>query len=119
MPLDTEGPLRKLMDLLQEDTPACTVKDGSPYRFDKQRPQNLADKLIEKEKLRLPITLTFNVGLSDYCCFTDETASAVLRRLEDFGPAYKHRDGRMWMPASLGMHIIRKQGRIIQRSFLP
>lgn len=140
MPLDTEGPLRKLMeieyrninavmvirgrklkDLLQEDTPACTAKDGSPYRFDKQRPHNLTDKLIEneKEKLRLPITLTFNVKLSDYCNITDETASAVLRRLEDFGPAYKYRDGRMWMLASLGMHLTRKHGRIIQRFLLP
>jgi len=138
MPLDTEGPLRKLMeieyrnidavmvtrgrklkDLLQEDTPTCTAKDSSPYRFDKQRLHDLADKLTEKEKLRLPITLTFNVKLSDYCYITDETASAVLRRLEDFGPAYKYRDGRMWMPASLGMHLIRKYGRIIQRFFLP
>ena len=73
----------------------------------------------EKENIRLPITLIFNVKLSDYCCFTDETASAVLRRLEDFGPAYKYRDSRMWMPASLGMHLIRKHGRMIQRFFLP
>lgn len=86
MPLDTEGPLRKLMNLLREDTPACTVKDGSPYRLDKQRLQNLADKLIEKEKLRLPITLTFNVKLSDYCNITDETSSAILRRLEVSDP---------------------------------
>lgn len=39
--------------------------------------------------------------------------------LQEDTPAYKYRDGRMWMPASLGMHLIRKHGRIIQRSFLP
>ena len=140
MPLDTEGSLRKLMeieyrninagmvtrgrklkDLLREDTPACTAKGGSPYRFDKQRLHDFADKLTEdeKENLRLPITLTFNVRLSDSCYITDETASAVLRRLEGFGPAYKYRNGKMWMPASLGMHLIRKYGRMIQRFFLP
>lgn len=86
MPLDTEGSLRKLMeieyrninagmvtrsrklkDLLREDAPACTAKDGSPYRFDKRRLHIFADELTEdeKENLRLPITLTFNVRLSD------------------------------------------------------
>jgi uncharacterized protein (UPF0216 family) len=140
MPLDTEGSLRKLMeieyrninagmvprgrklkDLLREDAPACTAKDGSSYRFDKRNLHDFAEKLTEdeREKLMLPMTLTFTLSLSDSCYLTDETASAVLRRLEGFGSAYRCRDGKMWMPASLGMHLIRKYGRIIQRFLLP
>jgi uncharacterized protein (UPF0216 family) len=140
MPLGSEGPLKKLMemefrninagfvargrylnDLLDEDAPSCKAKDGSEYRFERQGLSGFADELTddERESLRLPITLTFQMGLSDFCYIADETASMVLRRLEDFGPAYKYRQGRMLMPASLGLSLIRKYGRLIQRLFLP
>jgi uncharacterized protein (UPF0216 family) len=104
-----------------EDAPACIAKDGSVYRFDRQVLSDFSDKLTddEREQLRLPITLTFQMELSDSCYVTDRTASAVLSRLEDFGPAYKYRDGRMLMPASLGVSLVRKYGRMIQRLFLP
>jgi hypothetical protein len=63
--------------------------------------------------------MTFQMELSDLCYITDRTASMVLRRLENFGPAYKYREGRMLMPASLGLSLIRKYGKLIQRLFLP
>ncbi|MFQ6128048.1 MAG: DUF61 family protein [Thermoplasmata archaeon] len=140
MPLDTEGSLKKLMqieyrninagivtrrrklrDLLQEDDPSCKARDGSSYRFDREYLNEFANLLTEEERgsLRLPITLTFDVKLPDHCYITDELASTILRRLENFGPAYQYQEGKMWMPASIGLHLIRKYGHIIQRLFLP
>lgn len=140
MPLDTEGSLRKWMqieyrninagtvtkkrklaDLLQEDIPSCKAKDGSSYRFDREVLVDFATSLTADEKgsLRLPITLTFNTKLPDHCYIGDELASRILRRLENFGPAYQYKDDRMWLPASLGLHLARKYGAIIQRFFLP
>ena len=136
----SEGPLKKLLemeyrninqglvtkprylrDLLKEDAPACTAKDGSSYRFDSSDLHGFASRLTdeEKESLRLPITMTFQTDLPDSCYVSDSVASAILSRLEDFGPAYRYRDGRMLMPASLGLSLIRKYGRLIQRLFLP
>ena len=43
----------------------------------------------------------------------------MLRRLESFGPAYNFKDGKMWIPASIGLDILRRYGLIIQRLFLP
>lgn len=140
MPLDSEGSLRrwmqieyrninagtvtrrrKLADLLREDVPSCEAKDGSSYRFNRKALVDFATSLTddEKERLRLPITLTFNTKLADHCYIADELASRILRKLENFGPAYQYEDGRMWLPASLGLHLTRKYGTIIQRFFLP
>jgi uncharacterized protein (UPF0216 family) len=140
MPLDTEGSLRKWMrieyrninagtvtrkrklaDLLREDAPSCKTKDGSSYRFDREVLVDFANSLTEDEKdnLRLPITLTFNTKLPDHCYIADELTSRILRRLETFGSAYQYKDDRMWLPASLGIHLTRKYGTIIQRFFLP
>lgn len=112
---------RNLADLLREDAPSCETKDGSSYRFDRELLVDLASSLTddEKESLRLPITLTFNTKLPDHCYIADELASRILRRLENFGPAYQYEDDRMWLPASLGLELTRKYGTIIQRFFLP
>ncbi|MFQ6106955.1 MAG: DUF61 family protein [Thermoplasmata archaeon] len=140
MPLDTLGSLKKLMeieyrninagivtkkrrliDLFQDEIPACEAMDGSPYRFDREGLHDFAKQLTEEEmeSLKLPITLTFSVRLSDYCYITDDHASVILRRLEGFGRAYQYKDGKMWLPTSVGFHLLRKYGRIIQRFFLP
>ncbi|MFQ5909197.1 MAG: DUF61 family protein [Thermoplasmata archaeon] len=112
---------RKLKDLIEEDVPVCEAKNGSSYRFNREGLLEFVNPLTEdeKENLELPITLTFNVKLPDYCYITDELASTILRRLHDFGIAYQYKDGKMWMPASIGLHLLRRYGRIIQRLFLP
>lgn len=112
---------KRLRDLLEGEVPSCRARDDSAYRFDKQALHDFAGRLTEEEvmNLRLHITLSFSMGVPDHCYISDGVASEVLRRLENFGPAYRFKNGKMWMPASVGLDLLRRYGRIIQRLFLP
>jgi len=72
----------------------------------------------ESDALRLPITLLFASDLEDACYLTDEVAAAVLRRAEGFGPAFPFREGRMVLPASLGVDLVSRYKGAIQQVFL-
>jgi uncharacterized protein (UPF0216 family) len=112
---------RSLRDLLQEDKPQCTTREGDPYLFDPAVLEKLAEVTTEEEraKLRLPITLRFLSDMEGHCTVDDPIAAEVLRRLEGFGKAYPFRDGRMWLPYSLGLELILKYPTAIQRLFVP
>ncbi|MEE9600183.1 MAG: hypothetical protein V3W22_00580 [Thermoplasmata archaeon] len=43
----------------------------------------------------------------------------MLRRLEGFGKAYPFRDGRMWLPYSIGFELVRKYPTAFQGIFAP
>jgi uncharacterized protein (UPF0216 family) len=112
---------RSLKDLLQEGNPQCTTRDGDPYHFDKEVLEKFATVTSKDERaqLSLPVTLRFHVEPEDHCTLDDALAAEVLRRLEGFGKAYPFRDGKMWLPSSLGLELILKYRTAIQRLFVP
>lgn len=112
---------RSLRDLLEQERPTCLTKEGEEYEFDRGVLLRFAAVTNdeEREKLRLPITLYFETGAGDHCRVDDELASKVLRRLEGFGRAYPFRDGRMWLPYSIGVELTMKYPTAFQRLLLP
>ncbi len=111
---------RSLAALLREAAPACTSRDGEPWPIDRGALERLAAVCTpsEAEALRLPIPLHVSSELDDACYITDPVAADVLRRAESFGPAFPHRDGRMYLPLSLGIDLVSRYGGAIQRVFL-
>lgn len=71
----------------------------------------------EQGRLRLPLTLNFDPEVHDSCFLDDEVGAAVLRRLEGFDRAYPWRDGRMWIPYSLGFELLGPYPTTLQRPF--
>src|SRR5439155_115394 len=67
----------------------------------------------EADALRLPLTLTVR-GDSDEAILTDEIGAKALRTLENFGQAFRFRDGRMALPHSLAMDLTRRYGGVLQ-----
>src|SRR5439155_3959695 len=70
----------------------------------------------EADALRLPLTLTVR-GDSDEAILTDEIGAKALRTLENFGQAFRFRDGRMALPHSLAMDLTRRYGGVLQLAF--
>jgi len=109
---------KRLSILLKEEKPQCAAREGEVYEFDAEVLRRLAGALKEGEDLMLPITLHFSSQSPDSCYVSDESASVVLRRLEDFGEAYPFTDGKMWLPNSLAYMLIQKYPTAMQGLFL-
>lgn len=112
---------RRLQELLQEEEPQCKTREGDVYLFDKEVLERLAAVATAEEKasLRLPMILRFHADMEGHCSIDDESAGEVLRRLEGFGKAYPFRDGKMWLPHSLGLELVLKYPTAIQTIFVP
>jgi uncharacterized protein (UPF0216 family) len=111
---------KSLAELLREPAPACTTREGGPWPIDRGALERLAAGCgpTEAEALRLPISIHFSGDLADACYVTDPVAAAALRRAESFGPAFPFREGRMYLPLSLGVDLVSRYGGAIQRVFL-
>jgi len=111
---------RTLADLLREHRPSCRSRDGGEWPIDRGALERLAAACGpgEAEALRLPIALHFPSDLEDACYVSDALAGEILRRAESFGPAYPFRDGRMHLPASLGVDLVSRYKGAIQQVFL-
>ncbi len=111
---------KSLAALLREDRPACRTRDGGEWPMDRDVLQRLSESTEagEAETVRLPIALHFASDLEDACYVSDEVAAAVLRRAERFGPAFPFREGRMVLPASLGVDLVSRYKGAIQQVFL-
>jgi uncharacterized protein (UPF0216 family) len=111
---------KSLAELLSEPSPSCTTRDGEPWPIDRAVLERLAAGCgpTEPEALRLPIALHFSSQLDDACYVTDPVAATVLRRAESFGPAFPYRDGRMYLPLSLGIDLLSRYRGAIQQVFL-
>ena len=111
---------KRLADLLRETTPMCRTRDGTEWPIDREALARMAAACRpgEAEDLRLPIALHFSSELEDACYITDALAAEVLRRLESFGPAFPFREGRMVLPASLGVDLVSRFKGAIQQVFL-
>ena len=111
---------KSLAALLREGSPSCRTRDGDEWPIDRAALERLSGAAGpgEADALRLPIALHFASDLEDACYLTDEVAAAVLRRAEGFGPAFPYREGRMYLPLSLGVYLVSRYRGAIQQVFL-
>jgi len=111
---------KSLAALLREERPSCRTREGDEWPFDRAVLERLsaAAGAGEADALRLPVALRFTSDLANECYVTDEVAAAVLRKAEGFGPAFPFRDGRMYLPASLGVDLVSRYKGAIQPVFL-
>lgn len=110
--------LKSLRALLE--TPSLETKDGDPYHIDREVLLRFAAVCTpaEQERLRLPIALHFSADVADSAYVIDELGADILHRLEGWGPAYRYRDGRMWLPQSLAVDLLLRYGGALQRLML-
>src|SRR6266540_48014 len=66
---------------------------------------------------RLPITLLVSGDSADSAVLADALAAKALRALEKFDRAFPFRDGRMMLPHSLAVDIVRRLGGTVQLAF--
>lgn len=110
---------KSLARLLEEARPSCRTREGDAHDFDRPALERLASVLgkEEREALRLPITLFVSGDVTESAYLTDAVGARALRQLEGFGPAYPYREGRMYLPHSLAMDLVRRSGGTLQFAF--
>ncbi|HYM38592.1 MAG TPA: DUF61 family protein [Thermoplasmata archaeon] len=110
---------KTLATLLAEPQPVCRTREGDPHPFDPAALRRLADVLTreETESLRLPITVLATGDLEDSAYVSEELAAKTLRAVEGFGPAFPYRGGRMYLPHSLAVDLVRHSGGTLQLAF--
>ena len=109
---------KSLTRLLAEPEPACRTREGDPHPFERTALERLAAVLTrdEAQSLRLPLTLLVS-GESDSAYLTDELGAKALRAVEKFDRAFPYRDGRMALPHSLAVDLVRRSGGAVQLAF--
>lgn len=110
---------KSLARLRTEAQPACRTREGEPHAFDRAALDRLAAVVTpsEAEALRLPIILLATGDLEDHVYVSEEIAAKALRALEKFGAAFPFREGRMYLPHSLALDIMRRSGGTVQLAF--
>ena len=111
---------RSLETLLREAEPTLTTRDGEAFIVDRGALERLAAAGTPEERraLMIPVTLHFTADATNEVYVSEETAAAVLRKAEGWGPSYPYREGKMWLPLSLAMELIRKYGGAVQALYL-
>ncbi|MGQ0798243.1 MAG: DUF61 family protein [Methanobacteriota archaeon] len=110
---------KSLAGLRTEARPACRTRQGGEHAFDRDALDRLAAVCApdEAEALRLPITVFASGDLEDTAYVSDALAAKALRAIEGFGAAFPFRDGRMHLPHSLAIDLVRRSGGTIQVAF--
>ena len=109
---------KTLARLLAEPEPSCRTREGDIHPFEPAALARFASALTRDEgaSLRLPLTLTAR-GDSDDAILSDELGAKALRAVEKFGPAFQFREGRMAVPQSLAVDLVRRHGGVLQLVF--
>lgn len=110
---------KSLARLRQEAHPACRTREGEEHAFEPGALERLARVLTDRdaEALRLPITVFVTGDLPDSAYVSEELAAQALRALEGFGGAFPFRNGRMYLPHSLAVDLMRRSGGTLQLAF--
>lgn len=110
---------KSLARLRNEVRPMCRTREGEEHAFDPAVLERFAAVLTtdEAEALRLPITLFVSGDLEDTVYVSEETAARALRQVERFGEAFPYREGRMYLPHSLAVDLVRRSGGTVQLAF--
>ena len=110
---------KSLARLLAEPHPACVTREGDEHPIDREVLDRFARELTrdEADALRLPITLMVRGDWEDSVLLTDELAAKALRAVEKFDRAFPFRDGRMVVPHSLAVDVVRRLGGAVQLAY--
>ncbi len=110
---------KSLRALRAEPRPTCRTREGDEHPFDRDALERLARVLMpaDTDVLRLPITVFVTGDLEDTAYVSEEPAARALRAVENFGTAFPFRDGRMYLPHSLAVDIVRRSGGTVQLAF--
>ena len=110
---------KSLAALRREARPASRTRSGDEHLFDRQVLERLAGLLTADEAgtLRLPVTLIASGDLGDSVVLSDALGAKAIRALEGFGEAFPYRDGRMVLPHSLALEVVRTAGGAVQIAF--
>ena len=110
---------KSLARLRTEAKPACRTREGDEHVFERAALDALARVLSseEAERLRLPMIVFVTGDLADSAYLSEEIAAKALRALEGFGSAFPYRDGRMYVPHSLAVDLVRRSGGTVQLAF--
>lgn len=110
---------KSLARLRQETRPTCRTREGEEHAFEPGALERLAHVLNDRDTqaLRLPITLFVTGDLADSAYLSEELAAKAVRAVEGFGPAFPYREGRMYLPHSLAVDLVRRSGGTIQLAF--
>lgn len=110
---------KSLARLRSEARPACVTREGGEHTFEREALDRLAAVVTpaEAEALRLPITLFATGEVEDHVYVSEELPARALRTLEDYGKAFPFRDGRMYLPHSLAVDLVRRSGGTVQLAF--
>lgn len=110
---------KSLAQLRREARPVCRTREGDEHAFEPAALERLARALTDRdaEALRLPITVFVTGDLEDSAYVAEESAAQALRAVEGFGPAFPYRGGRMYLPHSLAVDLVRRGGGTIQLAF--
>jgi uncharacterized protein (UPF0216 family) len=109
---------KSLARLLREPDPACRTREGNLHTFEREALARFAAVLSaeEAEGLRLPLTLLIR-GDADDARLADEVGAKALRAIEKFDRAFPFREGRMALPYSLAIDLVRRHGGVLQVAF--
>lgn len=103
---------KSLGSLLGMEDPHCLTREGQRHAFDRDILDGFAGATpLEKHStLLLPVTLFFDLKVENQCYISDEVAADAVRSLEGFEEVYPYRDGKMWLPCSIGMGVEIQRG---------
>ena len=110
---------KNLARLRAEARPTLRTREGQEIVVARDALERLARVVPsnEQERLRLPMTLFVSGDLEDSTYLTDELAAKALRSAEAYGAAFPFRDGRMYLPHSLAIDLIRRYGGAVQIAY--
>ncbi len=110
---------KSLAQLRREVHPACRTREGEDHAFEPAALERLARVLSgsEADALRLPMTVFVTGDLEDSAYVSEELAAKAIRAVEAFGPAFPYRGGRMYLPHSLAVDVVRRSGGTVQLAF--
>ncbi len=110
---------KSLASLRSETHPACRTREGESHPFERGALDRLAEVMTQQEAdaLRLPIILFATGDVEAHVYVSDELAAKALRALEKFGAAFPFREGRMYLPHSLAVDLMRRSGGTVQLAF--
>jgi uncharacterized protein (UPF0216 family) len=110
---------KSLRRLLDEPKPTCRTRGGHEVVLDRAALERLAAAVPrhERDVLRLPITIFVSGDLEDSAYISEELAAKTIRKMEGFEAAFPFRDGRMYLPHSLAVDLVRRSGGTLQIAY--
>ena len=107
---------KRLSELLVEDRPVTSTKEGKEYRFDKKELARFAEGLPKDliRRLKLPVLFYCTADVPDSCMLAEEAAVEALREKNEISPLRSFEEGRLWLSRPIAFAILRKYPTLFQ-----